>query len=74
MLNLVVRRETARLLKVNLLPEQLLNELSEFYQIKVLERCNGTSHVPGSLLSIMRKSSRPFLGYAFNLIYISQNF
>jgi len=58
----------------NLWAGQLLNELSEFYQIRVLDRCNGTSHVPGSLLSIMTKSSRPFLEYAFNLIYISQNF
>jgi len=29
----------------DLLPEQLPNELSEYYQIKVLDGCNGTSHV-----------------------------
>jgi len=29
----------------NLLPEQLPNEQSKYYQIKVLDRCNGTLHI-----------------------------
>jgi len=41
----VLSRHVQGLLFFNLLPEQLPSELSEYYEIEVLDRCNGTSHI-----------------------------